>query len=36
MTTVMATCKMHGVSFYEYLRAALEGRANTALLTAAI
>ena len=25
MATVMATCKMHGVSFYEYLKAALEG-----------
>ena len=36
MATVMATYKMHEVSFYEYLRAALEGRANAALLTAAI
>ena len=36
MATVMATCKMHDVDFYGYLKAALEGRANTGLLTAAL
>ena len=36
MATVMEACRMHGVDFCEYLRDALAGRANIALLTAAM